>query len=335
MLLFFMVILLWTFFVPAISQPGTFTRSNGAIMKQQRFSLMHDGMERTYFVHVPESYSPSAPAPLLILLHGGGGLARRMLAFTGFAPLAEKHGIVILAPAGVDRHWNDGRIKTGYRAHDDNVNDVEFIAAAIKKMESDYKIDPNRIFVTGISNGAMMSYRLGLELPEKIAAIAPVVGSLPEPLGVQWNKTKRAINPAVPAIIFNGTDDPLVPFGGGEVHLVRKKLGTVMSVAETAQIWAARNGCTAKPKISSIPVSDSEMKVTKTVFGGCSNDADVVLYAIEGMGHTWPGPEPGAQYLPARLIGRACHGLNATELIWQFFESHSRAAKKESLKQVD
>lgn len=305
-------------------------------MKQQRFSIMHDGIERTYFVHLPESYSSKSAAALVILLHGGGGLARRMLAFTGFGPLSEKYGIVILAPDGVDRHWNDGRVETGYRAHDEKIDDVGFIAALIKKMEHEYNIDQNRIFVTGISNGAMMSYRLGLELPAKIAAIAPVVGAMPEPLAAQWkSQGNKMLSPRVPAIIFNGTDDPLVPFNGGEVHLIRKKLGTVLSVPVTAQLWAALNGCGEKPKISSVPVSDQDMKISKTVFSNTSNNTEVVLYAISGAGHTWPGPEPGAQYLPPRLIGRACHGLNATELIWTFFESHDRVSKKEPLKKVD
>ena len=333
MLLLFMVILLCIFEAPALAIPENISGANEAGMKQQRFSIMHDGVERTYFVHLPESYKEGTAAPLLILLHGGGGLARRMLAFTGFGPIAEKHGIVVVAPSGIERHWNDGRVKTGYKAHDEKIDDVAFIAALIKKIETEHSIDPNRIYATGISNGAMMSYRLGLELSEKIAAIAPVVGSLPDAFGAktQGAAIVKASHP-VPAIIFNGTDDPLVPFKGGEVHFYRKKLGTVLSVADTAQFWAARNGCESKPKVSSVPVSDPDMKVVKTTFSGCANGADVVLYAIEGAGHTWPGPEPGAQYLPARLIGRACHGLNATELIWEFFEKHARVPAKEPVK---
>ncbi len=330
MLLLFLVIAFLTFFAPALSEPSKILDVTDAGMKQQRFSILHGGIERTYFVHVPESYATKQPAPLLVLLHGGGGLARRMLAFTGFGPLSEKHGIIILAPAGVDRHWNDGR-KQSYRSLNENIDDVGFIVALIKKMEAEYKIDSSRIFVSGISNGAMMSYRLGLEAPEKIAAIAPVVGALPENLAKQWAENKRRFDP-LPAIIFNGTDDPLVPFDGGEVHLLRKKLGTVISVADTVQLWAARNGCTAKPKISSVPVTDPDMRVNKTVFGEAGDEGEVVLYTIEGAGHAWPGPEPGAQYLPPRLIGRACHGLNATELMWQFFENHSKVQRKGALK---
>lgn len=330
MLLLFLVIASLTFFAPALSEPPKNLTVMDAGMKQQRFSILHGGIERTYFVHVPESYTSKQAAPLLVLLHGGGGLARRMLAFTGFGPLSEKHGIIILAPAGVDRHWNDGR-KKSYRSLDENIDDVGFIVALIQKMEAEYKIDSNRIFVSGISNGAMMSYRLGLEAPEKIAAIAPVVGALPENLAKQWAENKRKLDP-LPAIIFNGTDDPLVPFDGGEVHLLRKKLGTVISVPDTVQLWAARNGCTAKPKISSVPLTDADMRVNKTVFGEPGDEGEVVLYTIEGAGHAWPGPEPGAQYLPPRLIGRACHGLNATELMWQFFENHSKVQRKGALK---
>lgn len=292
-------------------------------MKQQRFSMMHDGIERTYFLHVPDAYQKEHSVPLLILLHGGGGLARRMLAFTGFGPYSEKYGFIVVAPDGVERHWNDGRVKIGHKAHDENVDDVGFIAALIQKLESSYNIDRGQVFASGISNGAMMSYRLGLELPDKITAIAPVVGAVPASLAEKLRAAASEKKSPVPAIIFNGTDDPLVPFNGGEVKMLLRKLGTVLSVAESAQLWAARNGCVAKPKISSVAVKDEGMKVSKTTFSDSSGIADVVLYAIDGAGHTWPGPEPGAQYLPPRLIGRACHDLDATALIWQFFQSHS------------
>ena len=288
--------------------------------QQQRLSIKHDGMNRTYNLYVPPSYCGGTAVPLLIALHGGGGIGRRMLAFTGFGTIADHERFIVVCPDGFERHWNDGRDTTGHKAHEQKLDDVGFIAAVIDKICADYKIDKNRIYATGISNGGMMSYRLGLELSDRIAAIAPVVGALPVNL-VEKAKESGAHVRRMPAIIFNGTEDPLVPWSGGEVKFFMKKLGKVASVQDSVSIWASRNACAPKPRVSSVPVKDEGLKVVKTQYENCAAGADVIFYAVEGGGHTWPGPEPSAQYLPTRLIGRACHDLNASELIWEFFKT--------------
>lgn len=319
-------------------------------LKQQRFFIHHGGLERSYFLFVPATYRPEKAAPLLFLLHGGGGIGRRMLSFTGFDLLAEREGIIVVSPDGIERHWNDGRAGTGYKAHNEGVDDVGYIAALIDKISSEYKVDKKRIFAAGISNGGMMSYRLGMEIPHRIAAIAPVVAAVPESLSHELSTESKRGRPS-PAIIFNGTADPLVPFDGGDVHLHNRKLGRVLSVPESVRLWSKRMGCSGKPKVSYVPVKDEGMKVSKTEYDSCSSRSsgisantnasaspspsantnlsrvDLILYTIEGGGHTWPGPEPSTQYLPERLIGRACHDLNATELIWNFFQTHQLQEK--------
>ncbi len=171
--------------------------------------LTHDGRERTYALYTPPQ--PSASMPLLIALHGGGGRGSGMIHITygGFNRLAERETFVVVYPDGVDKRWNDGRGLTEWRAHRERVDDVGFIAALIDQISAEQPIDRRRVYVTGISNGGMMSYRLACELGDRIAAIAPVVAALPAHLS-------GCVPPhAMPIILMNGTDDPLIPYQGG------------------------------------------------------------------------------------------------------------------------
>jgi polyhydroxybutyrate depolymerase len=288
------------------------------------------GLTRTYGLYVPSSYTGTKAAPLLILLHGGGSDGRNMVRFTGFNRIADDEGLIVVTPDGVDRHWNDGRVTTGYRAHEQKVDDVGFIAALIDSLSKEHKIDERRIYVAGISNGGMMSYRLGLELPDKIAAIAPVVAAIPEPLtGEKWRDVP------VPAVIVNGTEDPLVPWDGGEVKVLRKTAGRVLSVPDSVAYWTRHNHLDIKPRVSQVPDYDPSdgMRVIKSEYPGVSSNQDVVFYAVEGGGHTWHGPRPFVQYLPPARIGRACKDFDATEAIWQFFSKHPLSRNRDSSKE--
>lgn len=308
-------------FIFSSSMPSFSLPSDGSVsLKKHSLTLMHGGIERNYFLYEPRELSKS-PCPLLLLLHGGGGNARHMLNFTGFDKLAAKEGIIVVCPDGVEKHWNDGRAGISWKAHKDAIDDVGFLREIIDKSKKELNVDSKRVFVAGISNGAMMSYRLALEIPDRIAAIGAVVGALPEPLAQKsWS------GPAVPAIIINGSDDPLVPFNGGEVHFFRKKLGRVISVKDTVAFFAKQNSCSGpaetvnlKPKNAS-----SGFTIQKTVYKNCS--ANIEAYVVEGGGHTWFRDSKLAQYLPAMMIGKNCKDIDTTELIWNFF-------KKQELKQ--
>ncbi len=206
------------------------------------------------------------------------------------------------------------------RAHRENIDDVGFLSALIDSMIKDYNINPKRVYVTGISNGAIMSYRLACELSYKITAIAPVDGNIPYLL-------LPACSPSRPVSVLaiNNTDDPLVPFQGGEIYgrFHRLKLGKVLSVDESIGFWVNRNMCSITPVVDEVPDSDPRDGSTVTVkkyFNGIEG-TEVILYAIDGGGHTWPG---GFQYLPAGIIGKTCRDFDANEVIWSFFKKHSR-----------
>jgi polyhydroxybutyrate depolymerase len=235
----------------------------------------------------------------------------------GFNKLADKEGFIVCYPQGVDKHWNDGRPGATSRASQENINDVGFISALIDRFVKNLNVDPKSVYVTGISNGAMMSHRLGWELSSKISAIAPVAGAMPE------NLPKRPSPPnPVSVLVISGTDDPLVPYHGGEVHLYNKELGRVLSVSESVEHWVKQNACSVST-IVQVPDNDPNdgTTVSKTTYSGGKDGSEVVFYSIKGGGHTWPS---GSQYLSEKIIGRTCRDFGASEVIWEFFKPHSR-----------
>lgn len=289
-----------------------------------RTSFMHDGLKRTYIVHIPSSYDKSVQRPLVIALHGRGGNGASMILLThkGLNKMADKDGFIIVYPDGIELNWNDGRMdeEVNDRAHRDNIDDVGFVSALIDSMISGYNIDPKRVYVTGISNGAIMSYRLACELSHKITAIAPVDGNIPSML----YPTCSPSGP-VSVLAINNTDDPLVPYEGGEIygHFHRTKLGKVLSVDESVGFWVNHNMCSATPVVSEQPDRDPKDGTTVTLkqYLNGQEGSEVILYEVHGGGHTWPG---GTQYLPVWLIGKTSRDIDANEVIWLFFKKHSR-----------
>jgi polyhydroxybutyrate depolymerase len=291
--------------------------------KVKNASFVHDNLKRTYKIYIPSDYKKYVAMPLVIALHGRGGNGESMMLLThrGFNRLADKEGFLVVYPDGIDLNWNDGRRdeEANDRAHRENIDDVGFISELIDSMIVDYFIDPHRVYITGISNGAIMSYRLACELSHKIAAIAPVDGNIPYLFFPECFPASP-----VSVLAINNTDDPLVPYEGGEIHgsLKKVKLGKVLSVEESIGFWVNRNGCSPFPVVTELPDLDPKdgTRATSEQYLNDNTGVEVVLYTIYGGGHTWPG---GLQYLPARIIGRTCRDFDANEVIWSFFKKHS------------
>ena len=285
--------------------------------RQTGHTLSHDGLERRYILYQPDLNTGHSDArPLLMVLHGGGGTNRGMLRLTKgrFNELADRDGFFVVYPQGIDKSWNDGRPDKISGAHRKGVDDVGFLRVLIDHLIVRYPIDSKRIFVTGISNGGLMSYQLGCSLPDIIRAIAPVTAQIPaaiEPLC----QSESAVSLAV----FNGTADPLVPYDGGQITVFRRQRGAVLSTAETIRIWRRKNRCSPQAVTTELPdVADDGTRVIKIEYSRCKNGSKVVLYRIEGGGHTWPD---GRQYLPVKWIGPTSRDINACDEIWQFFRS--------------
>ncbi len=280
------------------------------------------GLKRTYLIHIPPGHDKAKPMPLLIALHGGGGSGKHMVKLTqgGFDALSEKKGFIVVYPDAIEKNWNDGRSgeEAGDRAHKEKIDDVGFISALIDHLIKKLNIDQKRVYITGMSNGAMMSCRLACELSEKIAAIAPVAGSMPKNLYQSCSPTRP-----ISVLAINNDKDPLMPFTGGDITgpFGRKKLGKVLSADENIRFWAKHNVCSSSPVITQEPDTDPKdgTRVRKEVYGNCRNGAEVVRYAVEGGGHTWPG---GSHYLPAGIVGKTSGDIDANKVIWEFFEKH-------------
>jgi polyhydroxybutyrate depolymerase len=270
-------------------------------------ALRVNGVERTYLLFVPSGYRAATPAALVLVFHGAGGRGRRMAPHTGFSRLAERERFVAVYPDGIGRRWNDGR-GTG-AGHDD----VGFVRALLDTLRRELNLDSNRVYATGISNGAMFSYRLACDLPGVFAAIAAVAGATPATLTAGCAGTKP-----VSVLAIQGTADPLLPYAGGGVAGGR---GSVLPAVESIAFWARVSGCTGPPGVTHEPdrVHDGT-RVQLTRYAGCGDGRGVELYTVRGGGHTWPGGPP-----VGRSVGRVSRELDATAEIWEFFARHARA----------
>ncbi|OGF63650.1 MAG: hypothetical protein A2Y62_02040 [Candidatus Fischerbacteria bacterium RBG_13_37_8] len=282
-------------------------------------TILHNKIERTYIMYLPAPYDHTKFAPLIFALHGGGGTAEGMVKLTAgsFNRLADKEGFIIVYPQGVGRHWNDGRKGANDRAHKENIDDVGFISLLIDRLVTEWNINPARIYVTGISNGAGMSFMLACHLSKKITAIAPVALTMSEDM-ISLCSPKKSM----PVAMIMGEKDPLVPWEGGEIRIGPIKRGKVISAQDSVQYWISHNKCSPKPKISYLQDKDpsDETRIRQETYSECSANSNVIFYAVEGAGHTWPG---GMQYLPKWIIGKTSYDIDAAELIWDFFKQHA------------
>jgi polyhydroxybutyrate depolymerase len=280
--------------------------------KPAALHITSGGIDRTYILHVPPKGPGPQGYPLVLSYHGHGGDGAGQERLTRMDATADANGFVVAYPDGIDRAWNDGR------SADSNpgVDDVAFTRDLIKQIEKDHRIDPRRVYATGMSNGGMMCYRLALEMPHDIAAIAPVAALM---------STEMAAGPApsspMSVMIIAGTDDPLMPFGGGPVGFGLKGRGDVLSAPDTARYWAKADGCNLEPATASLPDKDPAdgTRLGLARFGGGTAGTEVQLCIVQGGGHTWPG---GQQYASERLVGPTSMDAAANEMIWNFFKAH-------------
>ena len=209
----------------------------------QSGSLQHDELERTYLFYLPSTYDADTPLPLVLALHGGEGSGRSMMQGTGFNTLAEQEGFIVVYPDGVDG-WNDGR-DVGERQA---VDDVGFLVALLDQLVADYAVDPERVFVTGGSNGGMMSFRLACEQSERFAGVATAIANM----GVELAESCAPTQP-IPILMMMGTADPLMPFEGGTVGAGASQRGEVISAAVTLDFWRTHNGCSDSVTPTALP----------------------------------------------------------------------------------
>lgn len=306
-------ILVMTLIVPA------FASASGAAIKDELLqqTITVAGTERTYYVHYPRNQQPATPRALVFVLHGGGGAdAETMASRTGMSAIADREGFVVVYPAGVDGQWNDGRGKTFRRAKDNSdVDDVGFISTVIDRFVQSGVADGRRVYAMGMSNGGMMTHRLGIELGDKLAAIAAVIANLPANL--QQEPPQRPL----PVLIMNGTKDPMMPWSGGAVHVLGRDYGEVLSTEATLRYWLSAAKLQSTPVMAQLEdrAPRDGCRAEEVSYRQEGRAEEVVLYRMVGGGHNLPGGNTPDR---PRLLGPKCLDINGAEVIWSFFKRH-------------
>jgi polyhydroxybutyrate depolymerase len=287
--------------------------------------LNWDGLERTYGVYVPAGVLD--PAPLVFLLHGGGGSAQKTWIQEhgrSWRALADERGFVLVLPEGRPdpgdpdaHHWNDCRTDVESATVLSTEDDVGFIVGLIDEVSKTVSIEPVRVYATGASNGGMMTYRLAIEAGDRFAAVAALIANLPDP-----SECGTSALP-IPILIMNGTDDRLMPFEGGCVAGDGCERGRVLSTAETIAFWVDVNGASTEPTVERMPNRSwfDGSRVTVYTYIDEIKGADVVYYHIQGGGHTVPGFESASALLRA-VAGSKNRDIDGPTEIWAFFEAH-------------
>lgn len=289
---------------------------------QERF-LSVGAVTRHYRLYVPMEGKNVKNRPLVVILHGGGGTSRAASYEMQWDKKADREGFLAaygdaLPPdpekpshfATNPQLWNDGsgRFYQGQTQTDD----VGYINAMLDDLLQQNVVDPERIYVTGFSNGASMAFRAGVELSDRIAAIAPVAGAL----WLQKVKLKRPVS----MCYMTGTADPLNLIGGGVPKLLGGQSDPVRAkpkppVMDSIHRWCLAAGCSVEPVTTT-----SQNGVRVQTYLSDSRGVEVLYVTVEGMGHTWPG---GRSILPQSMVGALSDKLKAVDYLWDFFCKHT------------
>ncbi len=268
-------------------------------------TIEHGGRTREYRLYAPPDLDPNKPAPLVFALHGGGGNAAREERRVAYNEYAERDGWIVVYPNGVDGHWNDLRGYEGFLSHRENVDDVGLIEALLGKLRAEFSIDEKRIFVTGGSNGGLLSHTVAARLADRIAAIAPIVGSMARPVYQDFRPARP-----VSVLMINDKGDPRVRWDGGA-----RGRSNFVSMPETIAIWKRANGCGSGQTVSAEAIAGEEgdARVSHTVWSGCADGVNLELYVVEANRHGHP----------TAVLDKE-NGRRVYQVIWDFFGRSGR-----------
>jgi polyhydroxybutyrate depolymerase len=296
-----------------------------AVAATQHVKIRVDGLERRYRLHVPAVHD--SPAPLILAFHGGGNTPKQMEKMTGLSALADREGFIVAYPEGVKDFWNDGR--GTMRSAKSGVDDVAFTRAVIEDIQRRATIDTSRIYATGISNGGILTNRLGCAMADTFAAIGPVVATLASNVAQQCRPSEP-----IGVIGIISVDDPRIPFAGGETGGSTHEGvgGQVEGGRATEELWAKVDGCNLSPAVVAIPARvDDGTSVAKRAYSECKNGTAVVWYEISGGGHRWPPYHPHSARAAKKItatFGKSSQNIDATAVLWEFFKTQRKSTQR-------
>ena len=295
---------------------------SGVVISQVRQRAQYqtidvEGIERQYRMYIPRSYDGVEAVPLLLALHGGMGSAQQFEKQTGFNEIAERNGFIVVYPDGLGvfkyslHVWNSGYIRAGIVQ---NTDDILFLYTLIKHLQTTYRIDLSRIYMTGHSNGGMMTYRMGGEHAEIFAAIAPVsaaIGGYASPESPYY----QIPTPTQPLSVVHvhGRLDKNVLYDGGETQEGINKGRRDVSVNESIAFWVTQNNCSKTPIVE----QSVNAKVILTKYVNGTDRSEVNLVTILNQNHYWDN-------MNRDVASERFYGQSLAEMIWTLLKQYSK-----------
>ncbi len=313
-------IIIFHYLLISCTEPETKNDITGLFTK----NIIIDGLERKYSIYIPKDIS-QIRVPIVFELHGGGVYIKDMTGESGYKSpykiwmeLAETEKFIVVYPEGLNGAynkptWNDCR---GDCSVSSEANDVHFIDSLINILASKYLTDTNRIYVSGTSNGGFMAQRLGIELNSRIAAVASIVAA--KPAVSDCGTPKKPIS----ILFMNGTNDNHMPYNGGYVsNPPNPKHGSVLSTDSTIKYWRYINKTDTIPVHYTFPDLDTKDGgvVEKFTYKNGVNETEVVLYKVNGGGHSAPSIKEQYSSLFEKYFNKQNHDIEMTTEVWNFF----------------
>jgi polyhydroxybutyrate depolymerase len=290
-------------------------------------TLEHEGITRYWDYYTPAGLGDNPP--MLILLHGGTGSNKSNAGEhinSTWITRADQEKFVLVLPNGTDAttglsgsdgdfNWNDCRVGAG--GAETTADDVGFLSKVIDDMIARESVNPQRVYVAGQSNGGMMSYRMALELSDKVAAIGAVIANVPSP-----SDCTGTLSRGVSVLIMNGTADPLMPWDGG----IAGQGGLVLSAEPSRDFWISAMNTGLTPSVSrdlpDLDTEDSSTVILETYLGG-DDGAEVAFYTVTGGGHIMPSQEFTVSELAQVILGPHNRDIEGSKVIWDFLKRFS------------
>ncbi len=288
--------------------------------------LVVDGLPRRYAIYIPPGLGTD-PRPLVLELHGGGiyiedltGRSGHKTPYKLWMRIADREKFLLVYPEGwkgpLGRPtWHDGRSNaTVYSKADD----VKFLSLLVEVTAHLHPVDRHRVYLSGTSNGGLMALRMAVERWNLFAAVAVVGAAMPD---------KPSCGPPkhpVPVLFMNGTADRHMPYKGGLVSWPPNPAhGSVFSTPESVRIWRLVDGTASRPAVKKFPDLDPKdgSRVIRYTYSGGIQGTQVVLYKVEGGGHSAPSIRERYSRLFEFFFGRQNHDIEMTREVWSFFKN--------------
>ena len=283
-----------------------------------QYDIQSGALTRSYLLHVPKQLTH--PAPLVIVMHGYTGSADSIMSYSGMNEVANEEGFVVVYPQGTVDQQGNAFFNVGYEFHADaSVDDLQFIRDLVAHLQDELTLNPDKVFATGMSNGADMSYLLACQASDIFRAVAPIAG-------VMMKETFDTCSPSRPLPLFevHGTNDEVSLFNGDMEN--SGGWGPYPDLPATIAFWVELNGLTLKQS-SNLPNSaaNDTSHIVFDRYWSETQDNEVWFYRVVDGGHHWPGVQFDWWRNPMAwwYFRNANQDIDTSRVVWSFFESMS------------